>query len=537
MKRKLQVLITACLFLSSCGVFLQKTGLKNYKLKSKIEQENLNDYQYDFLYLCKLLDIGFPDLNNIFPENKRDSLKTVILQDLSHKDISNEYFFIQTSKYLSNVHNEHTIAYFNKLSFENDYPFRLFFSLNNWYLSDVSKQQDSSLIGKKVLRINDIDIKKIEKKFLRFTCAENLINRQKFIQRLQMFNIPEYLKEIGVIKEFSDTLKLSFDDRESIEITTSKANEQDLYDIKTPSHDITKYQNKTYFYKLYPDNDFGYLQFNKCHDEIDILEGIKSYVKPWLQPLAGAYVKRQFKKEKPSKLIAPYYNPEYPIFKDFIREMTDSLNNNHIKNLIIDLRNNPGGNLTLGVQLIYFLTKRTDLKGFTEYAYTSDFYKKYFFANYTELKKKHPNGVPDNELVLINDNNNLFNEITNKNSKYYIPENRPVYNGNVYILSNYNSGSAAALLTTLFQDNEIGTIIGTSVGNNPTGATTWTPFKLPKTKASVTIATSYIERPNKLNGKLQIPDFWIEYSINELLTGKDPYFEKAKELIDNNAGR
>ena len=41
------------------------------------------------------------------------------------------------------------------------------------------------------------------------------------------------------------------------------------------------------------------------------------------------------------------------------------------------------------------------------------------------------------------------------------------------------------------------------------------------------------ERPNKLNGKLQIPDYWIEYSISDLVTGKDPYLKKIKELIGN----
>ncbi|MBL7105971.1 MAG: hypothetical protein ISS18_16735 [Bacteroidales bacterium] len=143
MKRRIGLLILASLFLSSCGVFLENTGLKSYKLKSKIEHENINDYQYDFIYLTKLLETGFPLLDSVFSENRRDSLKTVIIQDLSSKDISNEYFFIQTSKYVSNVHNSHTLAYPEKLSFENKYPFRLFFSLNNWYLLDVGKQQDS----------------------------------------------------------------------------------------------------------------------------------------------------------------------------------------------------------------------------------------------------------------------------------------------------------------------------------------------------------------------------------------------------------
>ena len=98
-------------------------------------------------------------------------------------------------------------------------------------------------------------------------------------------------------------------------------------------------------------------------------------------------------------------------------------------------------------------------------------------------------------------------------------------------MSNYGTGSAAALLTTLFQDNNIGTIIGTSVGNNPTGATTYTPMKLPKTKANISIATTYIERPYKENGEIQYPDYWVEYSINDLILGEDPYLEKIKELI------
>ena len=87
------------------------------------------------------------------------------------------------------------------------------------------------------------------------------------------------------------------------------------------------------------------------------------------------------------------------------------------------------------------------------------------------------------------------------------------------------------MLTSLFQDNNIGVTVGTSVGNNPTGATTYTPMKLPKTKANISIATTYQERPNKEKGEIQIPDYWIEYSIIDLISGRDPYLEKVKELI------
>jgi hypothetical protein len=41
--------------LSSCGIFLQNQGIKNYKLKEDISQKGLNAYQYDFLYLSNLI--------------------------------------------------------------------------------------------------------------------------------------------------------------------------------------------------------------------------------------------------------------------------------------------------------------------------------------------------------------------------------------------------------------------------------------------------------------------------------------------------
>lgn len=416
-------------------------------------------------------------------------------------------------------------------TFEKVYPYVINISNNKWVLLNIDIKQDSLLIGKEITKINGIDIPDIENRLVQFTFAENRINQQSELVDLQLFNKPEYLKESNVISELSKEIKIVFADNSIIYLEPILGVNINLHKINLRPNEVTKFQDRTYAYEIYPKQDFGYLQFNKCHDKIDILDGIESYVKPWLQPIVKSYVKRQFKKEKPSKQIAPYYNPEYPIFKDFVWELIDSLNNNNIQNLIIDLRNNPGGNLTLGIQLLYFLTDEKDLKDFTEFAYTCDIYKSYFPSEYNELEKHYPTGVPKNKLVAKKKSNNLFYEIINKKSKYYIPENRPVFKGRVFVISNYGTGSAAAMLTILFQDNNIGTIVGTSVGNNPTGATTYTPMKLPKTKARISIATTYTERPNKEKGEIQIPDYWIEYSVNDLLLGKDPYLEKVKELI------
>jgi len=537
MKRIIIILLTS-LLLSSCGVFLQKTGVKNYTPKEKIKQKGLNKYQYDFLYLSKLVEEGFPQLDSILPKNERKKQVQQITATLATVD-NNTEFVIQTRKYLSNLKNQHTNISLNQ-EFKLVYPYVIYISSDDWYLLNLARQYDSLQIGKKIIEINGLTTREIEDQLIDFTFSENKINQQSEIRDLQLYNKPQYLKQIGVIKENSEILKIKFEDHSEVELspisTESKVNVFDI-SFKFKENLITKYQNETYLYTITKELNFGYLQFNRCHDKIDILEGIESYVKPWLQPIARGYVKKQFKKDKPSKRIANFYNPKYPVFKNFVWELIDSLNTNNVDNLIIDLRNNPGGNLTLGIQLMYFLTEKKNLKGFTEFAFTSDIYKNYFKKDYQDLKNKYPEGVSQRDLVMSNSGENLFSEITDKNSKYFIQDNRPIFKGNVYILSNYRTGSAAAMLTTLFQDNGIGTVIGTSVGNNPIGPTTYTPMKLPKTKAEISIATTYIERPEKVIGKIQIPDIWVEYTIDDLLNGKDPYLEIVKKQIKEKAGR
>ena len=535
--KKIIVLILIGTLLNSCGVFLQNNGVKNYTPKEKISQNGINKYQYDFIYLSKILNEGFPKIDSIFPKADRTIQENQIFDCLSKNDIDNLDFIVQSRKYLSNLKNQHTTIYL-KSHFENIYPFAIHIFEDNWYLTNIDKEKDSLLIGKKIRSINGIPTVEIEKRLIDFTFTENKINQQYEIRNKQFYNKPEYLNAINVITQKAESIIITFEDNSIVNLLPTSTDKEILTNqIKIKENEITKFQNETYFYKIYPVKKLGYLQFNKCHDKIDILDGIESYVKPWLQPIARAYAKKQFKKEKPSKRIASYYNPKYPVFKDFVWELIDSLNSNDIHNLVIDLRNNPGGNLTLGIQLMYFLSDKKHLKGFSEYAYTSEVYKSYFPDEYNNLKEKYPSGVPQNKLVLKEEKLNLYNEITDSTSKYFVPKNRPIFKGDIYILSNYRTGSAAAMLTTLFQDNGIGKVIGTSVGNNPIGSTTYTPMKLPKTKANISIATTYIERPNKSKGKYQIPDYWIEYSIEDLENGIDPYWEKVQELIEKKESR
>jgi hypothetical protein len=188
---------------------------------------------------------------------------------------------------------------------------------------------------------------------------------------------------------------------------------------------------------------------------------------------------------------------------------------------------------------LYYLTEKEDLKDFSNMNYPSDYQRQIDFAKYKRFMKSYqlktkanpekgklyPNGF-------LNCDSLLFEKIEDQTSPYYIPKNRTVFKGKIIVLANFNTGSAAALFTTLLQDNNIATIIGTSVSNNPVGASSLGPFKLPKSKYTGSVAPDYLIRPNPTIGKIQIPEYWIENSVDDLLNKRDKPFEKAIELIN-----
>ena len=135
-----------------------------------------------------------------------------------------------------------------------------------------------------------------------------------------------------------------------------------------------------------------------------MLDGISGYVKRWARPFARLWLRYQFKKKEPSPLIAGYYDPERPVFKDYLASFIEDLNRQGIKNLIIDLRYNSGGG-ELGSQLVYHLTRRSDLISSKNYCYNPDVFERYspekgrtFRLWYIE---KYGDDPPSKELTLI----------------------------------------------------------------------------------------------------------------------------------------
>jgi hypothetical protein len=515
-------------------------GYKNYKsdiVKSE-KYKKANKFQQDLLYLDNLCANTFPNIDSVFPQHKRTAIVDSLMNLLTDKQVNQQIFSGYLYLYLSHFENQHTRLEKSGLQSKMLFPYILYFINDDWFLININQEYDSLLIGKKVIEINNKTIEKIEKSLSQYVFAENDICKRKEINKF--INRPDLLRQWGIIDQ-TDSVSISFETGEKIWVK-SISKDSDIHfhlsENQFIPNPITKYVKHHYNIALYPNENYAYFQYNKCFDQIDVNETMHEYLKPWIVPFAKMFMNHNIKK-KNAKKIRGYVDVDRPIFKDYLRVMFDSIQRQGIGNLIIDLRNNGGGSSLLCTQLLYYLTEKEDLKDFSNMYYPSDYQRQIDFAKYKRFMKSYqlktkanpekgklyPNGF-------LNCDSLLFEKIEDQTSPYYIPKNRTVFKGKIIVLANFNTGSAAALFTTLLQDNNIATIIGTSVSNNPVGASSLGPFKLPKSKYTGSVAPDYLIRPNPTIGKIQIPDYWIENSVDDLLNKRDKPFEKAIELIN-----
>ncbi len=537
MRLLLGIIIIA--FFSSCSTLIMNQGFKEYKseiLKSE-EYKSANKYQKDLLYLNDLCVNSFPEIESSFPESLRNEVVDSLFELLS-SSVDENLFNGYLRYYLSHYNNQHTTI--RGLHSNNIFPYTLYPSMNGWYLSNINNGYDSLLIGEKVIMLNGIPIENIEGNLFKYVFAENYISKKNNIA--EFIRRPDLLKQFGVINQM-DSIQITFEEDKSIWVKSlNKSEDIRFYYKEYIQNPVAKYSDKNYNMSYYPEEDFAYFQFNNCFDLIDARETMSEYVKPWIVPFAKVYLNRLVKKKKiPKNDVGFKLDFDRPIFKDYLAQTFDSLRILGINNLIIDLRNNGGGSSLLCLQLLYHMTEREDLRDFSESFYVSDANKQLNKKRYNEFVKsfQHTNHkAPEKGKLysngLFNCDSLIFEEIKNIKSSYYIPKDRSVFKGEIIVLANSGTGSAAALTTTILKDNNIATIIGTCVGNNPIGATNYQPFKLPKSKLTGSVATGYLIRPNPENGIVFKPDYWVENSVSDIINGNDKYLEKALDFINEN---
>lgn len=241
-------------------------------------------------------------------------------------------------------------------------------------------------------------------------------------------------------------------------------------------------KDSIYFYrqKNYPNKTFSNLPNEGLKLKI---ENDKKYAILTIKDFHNDVLKREYKQNF-DKVIASYF---------------EQINNSKTENLILDLRNNQGGDIENGVNLLSYLLDKP-------------------FSVVQEY-----NCVENNEVQHCN-GPSLGQHNPKANN----------FKGKLYVLINGGSFSNSGIVASCLQANNRAIFIGQETGGNPNVIAGFIEdIKLPKTKIQVQVPTKQFVIRDKANNKGQgvMPTQLVIPKLADILEGKDTELGYTIDLI------
>lgn len=430
----------------------------------KVSKSELID---DLKYLKENLEKTHIDLYAFVAKNEFESNFNKVLKEIN-KDV---YTLKEATTYfqrvVTKVNNAHTNISFPVNSYINFiksggkiFPFELIVEnekvriKKNWSTNKEIKE------GAYLLSINNIPIEKIINKIYTTIRAESIYFKNA---QLESFSFPRYFwQSFGEIDNFK------------IQITTNKRVQTFVVDaIKA----IEDYEN--------------------------IREDVINY-------------KRQLRFfDRVAYLNPANFGGSLEEYKKFIDSSFVEINKRS-KNLIIDLRNNSGGDDVFSDYLVSFIANKPFRWNSKYHVKTSNLLKEH-------LKKKNKNAEMSSftKAMLSRKDGEVFEY----DFGYYQPQKPDKrFNGKVYVLVNRHSYSQATVTAAQFQDYKLATIVGEETAEHPNLYASIFQFHLPNTKVEVNVSKGKITRVSgDLNKRGVLPEIEI----------KDDIFTKNDEVLES----
>lgn len=226
---------------------------------------------------------------------------------------------------------------------------------------------------------------------------------------------------------------------------------------------------------------------------------------------------------------AAYLNPgdfsgDEKKYQQFIDSAFAKINERKSTNLIIDLRNNRGGDNSFSDYLVSYFANKSFKWNSSFSLKTSEFLKE-------QVRKNQDSTDAYWQQILMHKNGEVYH--------FEFAETQPQpqqkrFAGKVYVLVNRQSHSQSAVAAAQIQDDQFGTIVGEETGDYPTLYASQFQYILPTTGIPVKIAKGYIVRVNR-STKPQgvIPDIEINDHLldehDEILDGLLKEIERGNE--------
>jgi hypothetical protein len=211
-------------------------------------------------------------------------------------------------------------------------------------------------------------------------------------------------------------------------------------------------------------------------------------------------------------------------FKKFINDAFNQFNLANSKDLILDLRNNPGGDNSFSDPMIAWFANRA-FKFTSNYSLKSSAETLRVLA---ALSAEEPEGI-SSKMYHAMSNQKMGDKFAFEISES-LPRVKSKFSGRVWALINRHSYSNATLVAAIIQDYQFGTILGEETSDLPTSYASSAKFKLQHSGIDVTYPKGYFVRPSgetALSGV--IPDHIIEYPI--IITNKDTVLKETLDFV------
>lgn len=222
---------------------------------------------------------------------------------------------------------------------------------------------------------------------------------------------------------------------------------------------------------------------------------------------------------------AAYLNPgnfsgDETRYRHFIDSAFVEIKERKGKHLIIDLRNNGGGDDSFSDYLVSYIADKPFKWNSRFSLKTSDILKEH-------VRKHNDTTDPYFQAIL----SHASGEIFDYEFEAYPPQpQQKRFTGKVFVLINRQSHSQAAVTAAQMQDYQLGTLIGEETGDYPSLYASQFQFTLPNTGIPVKISKGYIVRViGSTEARGVIPDVFIK---DHLLDEKDEILEGAWKMIN-----
>ncbi len=215
---------------------------------------------------------------------------------------------------------------------------------------------------------------------------------------------------------------------------------------------------------------------------------------------------------------------------DFWKKSIKEIRDKKVGNLIIDLRDNPGGWDNEGEVLFTYLID-SPAYYYRRFHLVTDSSE---FLQLSSISKEELKHLKD-ELIPEKDGTFTVKEEYNKTLARQYPQ-KDRFTGRVYFLVNGGSASSAGEFSAVAHSNKLGVFVGEETQGNYTGGNggEFIPLVLPQTRIFVNIPLLYYDNavvtPAQV-GRGTIPDYFVPYNIKDILSGTDTQLNFIYGLI------